>query len=156
MKSNKMNILMIFSVLFFLTLMVTCNLFLISVKAQDTAQIHGTVTDAETGIPIEGAVVYVYKSEEGYTTQEDDVHQTQTDSAGYYEVDCGSGEYVIFIGKDGYISYNEAVSINGQLEYDVELIVGEGGGEGYGTGNDGDYDANDDYTEDVCFCIVIM
>jgi hypothetical protein len=102
-------------------------LILFTPTAIAAAQIYGTVTDAETGRPIEGAEVYVYDPGSKETKQKDGVYQTKTDGRGYYELDCDPGDYNIYVSKDGYEAYNEAVTLDGDMKRDIELTPGSGG-----------------------------
>ena len=109
----------------------------------DDAQIYGTVTDNETGDPIGGADVYVYDPDDkgGEKTRGKAETSTQTDNDGYYEIDCDSGDYRIYINKDGYEAHDEAVRIEGQVEYNANLKPGNN--EKDDSKKDGDYPRKD-------------
>ena len=119
-------------------------------EGDDDAQIYGTVTDNETGDPIEGADVYVYKPEDkdNEKTRGKAETSTQTDNDGYYEIDCDSGDYRIYINKDGYKAHDEAVRIEGRVEYNANLTPGNN--EKDDSKKNGDYPTKDgkDSTKD--------
>ncbi len=91
-------------------------------KGAENSKLYGLVTDAETGDPIERAEVDI--------SNNDDYYYTYTDSEGYYEIKCRSGEYDVYVYADGYETHYGEVAIkeDDEVRYDVEM-TSEGGGD---------------------------
>ena len=100
-------------------LMAALILILLTPNAAAASEIYGTVMDAETREPIEGATVYFYV--EG---DKENYHKTATDPRGYYTIDCDPGDHTIYISRDGYNDHKEVVTIDGQVEHNVALTPG--------------------------------
>ena len=76
------------------------NITLMDTSSMDDAMVHGQVTDAGTGLPIEGVLVSVDIWSEALS--EDYSNYTFTDSSGFYEMNVTSGEADIWMMKGGY------------------------------------------------------
>jgi hypothetical protein len=81
--------------------------------------ISGVVTDTKSGDAIVGAIVSVYNQD-----NKDNFYKTQTEPRGYYEVEVATGDYIISVSMDGYISHREIVTINEYFDYNVKLTPG--------------------------------
>ena len=104
--------------LFAVTLMATLAAFVLlalSASALAGSNIYGTVTDAETERPIDGATVYMSGEENEY--------ETSTNRDGEYSLDCESGKYEISISADGYQSHRDSITLEEgeEKQYDAKL-----------------------------------
>jgi len=121
MRENKTIVIMAMTVLVFSTLLAAPSPLLLSANAEGASQIFGTVTDAKTGDPIEGAEVSIHNTE----TKEIS-NRTLTDERGSFGLGGDSGSYTIIVSMDGYTTYKEAVTLEGKVEHNVELTPGDG------------------------------
>ncbi len=90
----------------------------------DDAHIYGQVTDAVSGLPIEGVLVSVSVHNNYY--EGDYSNYTFTDSSGDYEMDIMNGTARIMIYKGGYsmVMYdNEEIPSGASLQFDASLIA---------------------------------
>jgi hypothetical protein len=87
----------------------------VTLKLMDTG-IHGHVTDPG-GDPLGGAWVSLYT--EDYRR----VFGAPTDESGFYEIRCPGGDYIVEISADGYMPYEDTVTVTEgeMLEYDAQL-----------------------------------
>ena len=88
----------------------------------DVAMIFGYVTDQDTGLPIEGAMVSVgiWNNEMSYSYS----NLTFSDSDGYYEMYVSNGSARIMVMKEGYSieMYNdETIEEGDMLQFDADL-----------------------------------
>lgn len=81
------------------------NLTLEPLEYDDDASISGTVTDYETGLPIENVMVTVETWNE--TTEEGSSNITWTDSDGNYYMDIKSGSVRVRMSATGYTMYSQ-------------------------------------------------
>ena len=83
------------------------------------SRVHGTVTDSETGDPIDDANVVL--------SGESNEYSARTDSKGKYEITCPAGDYTIEVSHDGYETHSGTVTVReGKDEqYDVQLYPEE-------------------------------
>ena len=98
-----------------LTALAAFVLLALSTSALAGSNIHGTVTDAETERPIDGATVYMSGEENEY--------ETSTNRDGEYSIDCESGKYEISISADGYQSHRDSITLEEgeEKEYNAAL-----------------------------------
>ncbi|PSP28461.1 hypothetical protein BRC65_02165 [Halobacteriales archaeon QH_2_65_14] len=81
----------------------------ITIQGANSA-INGTVTDADTTNPVQGANVTVYDGDS--TAPGDEVANTTTNSSGFYSVtDLESGDYTVEVEADGYGTATALVSV---------------------------------------------
>ena len=104
--------------LFFITILATLAVFAfvaLSTSARADSSIYGTVTDAETDRPIDGATIYMSGEENEY--------ETSTNRDGEYSLDCESGKYEISISADGYRSHKDSIILEEgeEKQYNAEL-----------------------------------
>ncbi|GAA0714427.1 hypothetical protein GCM10009060_00120 [Halorubrum trapanicum] len=64
------------------------------------SSIGGTVTDAETGSPLDGAAITVYEGDS--TDPADEVRSTTTTADGSYSINVEPGQYTVEASEDGY------------------------------------------------------
>lgn len=98
------------------------NITLADTSSMDDARVYGQVTDADTGLGIEGVLVsaeiWIESLGTGYA------NYTFTDSNGNYDLNVSSGEADIWVIKGGYtmaMLENEIIGPGDELLYDVTL-----------------------------------
>jgi hypothetical protein len=125
-------------------LMTAFTIVLFTSNAAAASQVFGTVTDAETEKPIEGAKVYIYQSD-----SKENAVETRTNTKGYYEADIEPGTYSIYVSGEGYSASNMEVTVVDKYEHNVELAPGSDGKDDTGKDNYTKDDYNkDDYNKD--------
>ncbi|MBN1677644.1 MAG: carboxypeptidase regulatory-like domain-containing protein [Candidatus Thermoplasmatota archaeon] len=90
------------------------NLTLMPLVYDDDATISGTVTDADSGLPIEGVLIMTDSWNE--SSEESSSNLTWTDSDGRYYMDIESGWVRITMSKPGYTMY---------MQESIEVLPGE-------------------------------
>lgn len=78
---------------------------------EEQPQIKGTVTDEETGNPVEGAKV----TADGY--------ETFTDSNGLYLINVTLGTYTVKVEKEGYATKTTTVDVTAKKAYTVNIVI---------------------------------
>jgi putative mxcH len=87
-------------------------LFSLSISAQNTAELIGTVTDKVTHQPLIGADVYIKELNKGVST----------DARGQYRLaHLPEGNYTVWFSFLGYQTFGKKISVKGQIRSDVSL-----------------------------------
>ena len=87
-------------------------LFSLSISAQNTAELIGTVTDKVTHQPLIGADVYIKELNKGVST----------DARGQYRLaHLPEGNYTVWFSFLGYQTFGKKISVKGQVRSDVSL-----------------------------------
>lgn len=87
-------------------------LFSLSISAQNTAELIGTVTDKVTHQPLIGADVYIKELNKG----------ASTDARGQYRLaHLPEGNYTVWFSFLGYQTFGKKISVKGQMRSDVSL-----------------------------------
>ena len=87
-------------------------LFSLSISAQNTAELIGTVTDKVTHQPLIGADVYIKELNKGVST----------DARGQYRLaHLPEGNYTVWFSFLGYQTFGKKISVKGQMRSDVSL-----------------------------------
>ena len=87
-------------------------LFSLSISAQNTAELIGTVTDKVTHQPLIGADVYIKELNKGVST----------DARGQYRLaHLPEGNYTVWFSFLGYQAFGKKISVKGQVRSDVSL-----------------------------------
>ena len=87
-------------------------LFSLSISAQNTAELIGTVTDKVTHQPLIGADVYIKELNKGVST----------DARGQYRLThLPEGNYTVWFSFLGYQTFGKKISVKGQMRSDVSL-----------------------------------
>ena len=87
-------------------------LFSLSISAQNTAELIGTVTDKVTHQPLIGADVYIKELNKGVST----------DARGQYRLaHLPEGNYIVWFSFLGYQTFRKKISVKGQVRSDVSL-----------------------------------
>lgn len=87
-------------------------LFSLSISAQNTAELIGTVTDKVTHQPLIGADVYIKELNKGVST----------DARGQYRLKhLPEGNYTVWFSFLGYQTFGKKISVKGQMRSDVSL-----------------------------------
>lgn len=87
-------------------------LFSLSISAQNTAELIGTVTDKVTHQPLIGADVYIKELNKGVST----------DARGQYRLThLPEGNYTVWFSFLGYQPFGKKISVKGQMRSDVSL-----------------------------------
>ena len=87
-------------------------LFSLSISAQNTAELIGTVTDKVTHHPLIGADVYIKELNKGVST----------DARGQYRLaHLPEGNYTVWFSFLGYQTFGKKISVKGQMRSDVSL-----------------------------------
>ena len=87
-------------------------LFSLSISAQNTAELIGTVTDKVTHQPLIGADVYIKELNKGVST----------DARGQYRLKhLPEGNYTVWFSFLGYQTFGKKISVKGQVRSDVSL-----------------------------------
>ena len=87
-------------------------LFSLSISAQNTAELIGTVTDKVTHQPLIGADVYIKELNKGVST----------DVRGQYRLaHLPEGNYTVWFSFLGYQTFGKKISVKGQVRLDVSL-----------------------------------
>ena len=87
-------------------------LFSLSISAQNTAELIGTVTDKVTHQPLIGADVYIKELNKGVST----------DAHGQYRLaHLPEGNYTVWFSFLGYQTFGKKISVKGQMRSDVSL-----------------------------------
>jgi len=87
-------------------------LFSLSISAQNTAELIGTVTDKVTHQPLIGADVYIKELNKGVST----------DARGQYRLThLPEGNYTVWFSFLGYQTFGKKISVKGQVRSDVSL-----------------------------------
>ncbi|EKY09096.1 TonB-dependent receptor [Capnocytophaga sp. oral taxon 380] len=87
-------------------------LFSLSISAQNTAELIGTVTDKVTHHPLIGADVYIKELNKGVST----------DARGQYRLaHLPEGNYTVWFSFLGYQTFGKKISVKGQVRSDVSL-----------------------------------
>lgn len=87
-------------------------LFNLSISAQNTAELIGTVTDKVTHQPLIGADVYIKELNKGVST----------DARGQYRLaHLPEGNYTVWFSFLGYQTFGKKISVKGQVRSDVSL-----------------------------------
>jgi len=87
-------------------------LFNLSISAQNTAELIGTVTDKVTHQPLIGADVYIKELNKGVST----------DARGQYRLThLPEGNYTVWFSFLGYQTFGKKISVKGQVRSDVSL-----------------------------------
>ena len=87
-------------------------LFSLSISAQNTAELIGTVTDKVTHQPLIGADVYIKELNKG----------ASTDARGQYRLThLPEGNYTVWFSFLGYQTFGKKISVKGQMRSDVSL-----------------------------------
>jgi putative mxcH len=87
-------------------------LFSLSISAQNTAELIGTVTDKVTHQPLIGADVYIKELNKGVST----------DARGQYRLShLPEGNYTVWFSFLGYQTFGKKISVKGQMRSDVSL-----------------------------------
>ena len=87
-------------------------LFSLSISAQNTAELIGTVTDKVTYQPLIGADVYIKELNKGVST----------DARGQYRLaHLPEGNYTVWFSFLGYQTFGKKISVKGQMRSDVSL-----------------------------------
>ena len=87
-------------------------LFSLSLSAQNTAELIGTVTDKVTHQPLIGADVYIKELNKGVST----------DARGQYRLaHLPEGNYTVWFSFLGYQTFGKKISVKGQMRSDVSL-----------------------------------
>ena len=87
-------------------------LFSLSISAQNTAELIGTVTDKVTHQPLIGADVYIKELNKGVST----------DARGQYRLaHLPEGNYIVWFSFLGYQTFGKKISVKGQVRSDVSL-----------------------------------
>ena len=87
-------------------------LFNLSISAQNTAELIGTVTDKVTHQPLIGADVYIKELNKGVST----------DARGQYRLaHLPEGNYTVWFSFLGYQTFGKKISVKGQMRSDVSL-----------------------------------
>ena len=87
-------------------------LFSLSISAQNTAELIGTVTDKVTHQPLIGADVYIKELNKG----------ASTDARGQYRLaHLPEGNYTVWFSFLGYQTFGKKISVKGQVRSDVSL-----------------------------------
>jgi protocatechuate 3,4-dioxygenase beta subunit len=90
-------------------------------RPREEAMVCGYVIDADTGVPIDNAQVYLEWQNEYYNRMDND---TMTDSSGFYSMNVAGGETHLDIEKRGYQScstYRNDVRADGVLWLNISL-----------------------------------
>ena len=87
-------------------------LFSLSISAQNTAELIGTVTDKVTHQPLIGTDVYIKELNKGVST----------DARGQYRLaHLPEGNYIVWFSFLGYQTFRKKISVKGQVRSDVSL-----------------------------------
>ena len=87
-------------------------LFSLSISAQNTAELIGTVTDKVTHQPLIGADVYIKELNKGVST----------DARGQYRLaHLPEGNYTVWFSFLGYQTFGKKISVKGQMRSDISL-----------------------------------
>ena len=87
-------------------------LFSLSISAQNTAELIGTVTDKVTHQPLIGADIYIKELNKGVST----------DARGQYRLaHLPEGNYTVWFSFLGYQTFGKKISVKGQMRSDVSL-----------------------------------
>jgi iron complex outermembrane recepter protein len=79
---------------------------------QENGSLTGTITDAKTGVPLQGASIYFHDLKLG----------TGTNARGLYKIQhIPTGKYLVEISFLGYASIVETIDINGDVQKDYAL-----------------------------------
>jgi protocatechuate 3,4-dioxygenase beta subunit len=84
--------------------------------AAQTGILQGTVSDADTGLPIEGARVMARAGAEGIPHPGHGFYHAVTDENGAYAIDeVDPGDYTVICGAHGYFRANEVATVVGDM-----------------------------------------
>lgn len=84
------------------------------VDGEANSYLHGTVTDAKTGKPMQGAVIYLHEAKTGAITDQNGVYKTPA---------VPEGRYLVEVSFQGFASVLETMEVSGNQERNFSLKI---------------------------------